>query len=65
MRTTISLEDELVSEAKELSGITESGVLFREALRALIQRESARQLIQLHGTAPDLEDIPRRQADVR
>jgi Arc/MetJ family transcription regulator len=63
MRTTVSLDDEVMREARELSGITENAALIREALQALIQRESARQLIQLGGTAPTMEDIPRRQSD--
>jgi Arc/MetJ family transcription regulator len=63
MRTTVSLDDEVMKEARELSGITENAALIREALQALIQRESARQLIQLGGTAPTMEHIPRRQSD--
>ncbi len=35
--------------------------LVREALKALIQRESSRRLAALGGTMPELEDIPRRR----
>ena len=65
MRTTVSLDDNVVKEARELSGITENTALIREALQALIQRESARQLMQLSGIAPTMEAIPRRQTDVQ
>ena len=63
MRTTVSIDDEVIREAQELSGITENAALIREALQALIQRESARQLIQLGGKAPGMDAISRRQPD--
>lgn len=62
MRTTVTIDDTLITEARELSGITENGALLREAVKALIERESARQLLQLQGTAPNLTDVPRRRA---
>lgn len=62
MRTTVTIDDAMMTEARELSGITENGALLREAVKALIERESARQLLQLHGTAPDMADIPRRHS---
>lgn len=65
MRTTVSLDDNVVKEARELSGITENTALIREALQALIQRESARQLMQLSGSAPTMEAVPRRQTDAQ
>jgi hypothetical protein len=34
----------------------------REAMRALIERESARRLARLGGTEPALTDVPRRRA---
>ncbi|MBP1858647.1 type II toxin-antitoxin system VapB family antitoxin [Rhizobium herbae] len=61
MRTTIVLDDELLEEAQELTEIKEKSALMREALTALIQRESARRLALLGGSQPDLEDIPRRR----
>ena len=36
--------------------------LLKEALRALVQRESARRLAALGGSEPELEPIPRRQS---
>ena len=42
MRTIVNLDDGLL----------------REALLALIQRESARRLARLHGSEPRLEDYP-------
>jgi hypothetical protein len=43
-----------------LSGVKERSALLREALEALIQRESARRLAQLAGTEPQVR-VPRRR----
>lgn len=55
MRTTILLDDELLRKAQEYSGLSERTALIREALKALIEREAARNLAALEGTMPDLE----------
>ena len=65
MRTTIALDDALVAQAQELSGLNEKPALLREALRALIERESARRLARLGGSETDLRPIPRRRASTR
>ena len=62
MRTTVNLDDELLTRATELSGIVERGTLLREALRALIQREASRRLALIGGSEPDLAAPPRRNA---
>jgi Arc/MetJ family transcription regulator len=61
MRTTITLDDDLVADAQELTGLTEKSSLVREALKALIQREAARRLARLGGTDPDAKAPPRRR----
>jgi Arc/MetJ family transcription regulator len=61
MRTTLALDDELVSTAQELTGVTEKTALVRAGLTALIERESARRLAALGGSAPDFPQIPRRR----
>ena len=63
MRTTITLDDELVRTAQEYTGIAEKTALIREALKSLIARESSRRLAALGGTMPELEDIPRRRVE--
>lgn len=63
MRTTIALDDDLLAKAHALTGVSEKAALMREALRALIQRESAKRLALLGGTAPKLKRVPRRQAE--
>ena len=62
MRTTIALDDELVAEAQELTRLKEKSSLIREALKALIERETARRLARLGGTEPDLRAPPRRSS---
>lgn len=61
MRTTLALDEDLVAEAQGLTGVREKSALVREALKALIQRESARRLARLGGSQPDLEAPPRRR----
>ena len=63
MRTTLALDDDLLAKATALTGVTGKTALVREALHALIQRESAKRLALLGGTMPTLADVPRRQVD--
>jgi Arc/MetJ family transcription regulator len=61
MRTTIALDDDLVAKAQAFTGLKEKSSLIREALKALIERESARRLARLGGSEPDLEPPQRRR----
>lgn len=61
MRTTLALDDELIAKAEALTGVTEKSRLVREALKALIERESSRRLARLGGSEPDLKAPPRRR----
>jgi Arc/MetJ family transcription regulator len=63
MRTTLALDDDLLEKAQALTGPMDKTALVREALQALIQRESARRLALLGGTEPQLEGAPRRQSE--
>jgi len=47
MRTTLALDDDLLAKAQALTGLQGKSALVREALMALIQRESARGLVRL------------------
>mgnify|MGYP001787684612 CR=1 FL=1 len=62
MRTTLTIDSNLFEEASKLTGITERGKLVREAMTALIARESGKRLAKLGGTAPDMKMIPRRRS---
>lgn len=59
MRTTVTLDDTLLDRATTLTGMNDRGPLLREALKALIERESARRLARLGGTEPDITAPPR------
>jgi Arc/MetJ family transcription regulator len=61
VRTTLALDDDLLAAAQALTGVREKSALMREALTALIQRESARRLARLGGSEPQLEVPPRRR----
>jgi Arc/MetJ family transcription regulator len=62
MRTTLALDDELVAKAQSFTGLTEKSSLVREALKALIERESARRLARLGGSERGLKAPPRRRS---
>lgn len=59
MRTTLALDDDLLRKAEAITGLREKSALVREALKALIERESARRLARLGGSEPDLVAPPR------
>jgi Arc/MetJ family transcription regulator len=61
MRTTLVLDDELIAIAQDITGVQEKTLLVREALKALIERESARRLARLGGSEPALKAPPRRR----
>lgn len=63
MRTTVNLDEELLEEARRVSGVEGRTALINAGLRALIERESARRLARLGGSDPDLEPIPRRRPE--
>jgi len=62
MRTTVNLDDQLLAQAQELCGPLERTRLLKEALQALVERESARRLAALAGSQPDLQPVPRRRS---
>ena len=75
MRTTLILDDELIAEARRLTGLEEKTavvhegcaaplrdeLVVHEGLRALISREKARRLARLGGSEPQLTQVPRRR----
>ena len=65
MRTTITLDDDLIKTAQEYTGLVEKSALMREALKALIEREAGRRLAELGGAFPAMKSIPRRRAKAK
>jgi Arc/MetJ family transcription regulator len=62
MRTTVTLDDDLLAKAIKMTGGLDRSTVLREGLKALIERESAMRLAKLGGTQPQLEPVPRRRA---
>ncbi len=60
MRTTVTLDDDLLRHTQELSGVSERSQLLRHALVALVEREGARRLAALGASEPQLKAFPRR-----
>ena len=61
MRTTINIDDDLLAKATKLVGPLDRSAMVREALVALIQRESGKRLARLGGSEPNLKLAPRRR----
>ena len=61
MRTTVSLDDELMASAREYVGEIDTPSLLRMALTALIQREAARRLAALGRGRPGISTFPPRR----
>ena len=62
MRTTLIIEDALLEQAREATGIQEKTALVHAGLRALVAREAARRLAALGGSQPHLGNVPRRRS---
>jgi Arc/MetJ family transcription regulator len=53
MRTTVTLDDTLVDELREETGITEVSALVRVAMVEMRQRLNARAIIAMGGSDPN------------
>lgn len=62
MRTTVTIDDDLLAKAAELTGVRENVALLRQGLQALIRVESARRLAALGGTDARAAAAPRRRS---
>ena len=58
MRTTITIDDELLAKASEYTGIKERSTLMRMALEKLVAIEAEKRLAQLKGSIPDFGKVP-------
>ena len=61
MRTTITLDDDLIKTAQAYTGLTETSAVIRAALIAFVQLEAGRRLAALGGSDPDAWAPPRRR----
>lgn len=63
MRTTLTIDDELLAKAMEYTGIKERATVIRMALESLVAREAGRRLARLGGSDPDAWAAPRRRPE--
>lgn len=61
MRTTVTLDDDMMETAARYTGIAERSALIQRAVRELVEREAGRRLAQLGGTMRGFEPGPRKR----
>lgn len=61
MRTTVTLDDELMATAMQYTGVKERSTLIQRALREMVEREAGRRMAALGGTDPSATAAPRRR----
>ena len=59
MRTTITIDDELLAKAMEYTGVKERATVIRMALESLVAREAGRRIARLRGSDQDAWAAPR------
>jgi Arc/MetJ family transcription regulator len=64
VRTTVTIDDDLLAKAAELTGVQENAALLRKGLQTLIRVESARRLADLGGTDGSATSSPRRRRSI-
>jgi Arc/MetJ family transcription regulator len=62
MRTTITVDDDLINDLREATGIAETSQIVRRALVEMRERAAAQRLAALGGSLPKLDLPPRRRA---
>jgi Arc/MetJ family transcription regulator len=65
MKIAIIVDDDVVENARKITGLDEISVIVHDALKALIQREAARRLAALGGSQPNLKIPPRRRPKIK
>ena len=61
MRTTVTVDDELLARARALSGVAETSALVRQGLQTLVRVEAGRRLAALGGSDPKAQAAPRKR----
>jgi Arc/MetJ family transcription regulator len=61
MRTTVTLDDKLLADAMEYTGISEKSALLNAALKSIIAREAGYRLAALGGSDPGATAGPRKR----
>ena len=61
MRTTVTIDDELMATAMKYTGINERSALIQKALKEFVEREAGKRMALLGGTDPFAKAAPRRR----
>lgn len=61
MRTTVTIDDELLADAEQYMKTKEKSALVNAGLKALVEREAARRLARLGGIDPNAKAAPRKR----
>lgn len=61
MRTTVTVDDELMAKAMKYTGISERSSLIQRAIKELVEREAGRRMALLGGSDPSATAAPRRR----
>jgi Arc/MetJ family transcription regulator len=61
IRTTITVDESLLSSAKELTGRRKNSEIINIALKDMVAKESLAKIAALGGTMKNLELVPRRK----
>ena len=64
MRTTVTINDELLLKAKKYTGVEETTALINEALKRLVEREAARRLALMGGSEATMPYIVRERSEI-
>ena len=62
MRMRLTLDDDLLAKAREMTGLVDTSALVRLALKRLVESEAARRLALLGGSEPEATLAPRRRS---
>lgn len=63
MRTTVTLDDDLIARAQQLTGRSEVSAIVRMSLELLVRLESGRRLALLGSTDPEARAGRRQRSD--
>jgi Arc/MetJ family transcription regulator len=61
MRIALEIDDKLFQSAAQLLGTDDHSTVINAALQVLVERESARRLVNLGGSNPYIDQVPRRR----
>lgn len=64
MRTTVTIDDSLYEQALQVADPDlDKADIFREAMKTFVRVQAAKRLAALGGSAPQMQDVPRRDVE--